>query len=111
MANADSVNETVGGKPAGQDSAIGGAVSEVKGWPARTKLFLADVRAELKRVSWPTMAQVKGYSGLLVFPYALLLPPVALVHMLLKPWNHRYERTAGQRMAHQAHQREMKLRG
>lgn len=58
-----------------------------------------------------TMAQVKGYSGLLVFPYALLLPPVALVHMLLKPWNHRYERTAGQRMAHQAHQREMKLRG
>ena len=60
MANADSVNETVGGKPAGQDSAIGGAVSEVKGWPARTKLFLADVRAELKRVSWPTMAQVKA---------------------------------------------------
>jgi tryptophan-rich sensory protein len=58
-----------------------------------------------------TIAQVKGYSGLLLFPYALLLPPVALVHMLLKPWNNRYERTAGQRLAARAQQREMKLRG
>ena len=58
-----------------------------------------------------TMAQVKGYSGLLVFPYALLLPPVALVHILLKRWNGRYERAAGSRLARRAHEREMKLRG
>lgn len=60
MANADSVKETVGGKPERQESAIGGAIAEVGGWPQRTKTFLSEVRAELKRVSWPTWTQVKA---------------------------------------------------
>jgi preprotein translocase subunit SecE len=70
MANADSVKETVGGKPAEQESAIGGAVSEVKGWPSRTKEFLSDVRAELKRVSWPTMTQVKATTAVVLVAVA-----------------------------------------
>jgi len=59
MANAESVNEA-GGKAPAQESVIGGAVAEVGGWPSRTKTFLADVRGELKRVSWPNMAQIKA---------------------------------------------------
>jgi preprotein translocase SecE subunit len=59
MANADSIKGAAADGPE-KDSAIGGAVAEVKGWPSRTKTFLGDVRGELKRVSWPTMAQVKA---------------------------------------------------
>ncbi len=56
------------------------------------------------------LAQVKGYWGVLVFPYALILPPVALVHMLLKPWNKRLARGAAARLALQAHARDLKIR-
>jgi preprotein translocase subunit SecE len=65
MGNAKDMKSTVAGsaddgREQAGESAIGGAVAEVKGWPARTKAFVADVRAELKRVSWPTMTQVKA---------------------------------------------------
>jgi preprotein translocase subunit SecE len=60
MANADSVKGTVSTKAEGQDSAIGGAIAEVGGWPQRTKTFLQEVRAEMKRVSWPNWGQVKA---------------------------------------------------
>ena len=48
------------GKERGQESAIGGAIAEVGGWPQRTKAFLSDVRAETKRVSWPSWVQIKA---------------------------------------------------
>jgi preprotein translocase subunit SecE len=41
-------------------SAAGEAIDAVGSWPARTKAFLGDVRAELRRVTWPTRKQVQA---------------------------------------------------
>jgi preprotein translocase subunit SecE len=71
MANASSIKETAGRKTAGQESAIGGAISEVGGWPSRSKSFLSDVRAEMKRVSWPTWTQIKATTVVVLITVAL----------------------------------------
>jgi len=38
----------------------GEAVSKVGSWPKRAKAFLDDVRAETKRVTWPSFAVIRG---------------------------------------------------
>ena len=38
----------------------GEALSKVGSWPKRTKAFLEDVRAETKRVTWPSMHQIRA---------------------------------------------------
>ena len=43
-----------------KDSAVGGALSDVAGWPKKTKTFLEDVRAETRRVTWPSAKQVRA---------------------------------------------------
>ena len=78
MANAGSIKEAAGRKSGGE-SAIGGAVSEVGGWPARTRTFLGDVRAELKRVSWPTFAQVKATTGVVLITVAVFAAYLGLL--------------------------------
>jgi preprotein translocase subunit SecE len=40
--------------------AAGDALSKVGSWPTRGKTFLGDVRAELRRVTWPTRRQVQA---------------------------------------------------
>ena len=40
--------------------AAGEALSKVGSWPQRTKVFLGDVRAETKRVTWPSFRQVQA---------------------------------------------------
>ena len=41
-------------------SAAGEAINAVGSWPQRTRTFLGDVRAELRRVTWPTRRQVQA---------------------------------------------------
>jgi preprotein translocase subunit SecE len=41
-------------------SAAGDALSTVGSLPTRTRTFLGDVRAELRRVTWPTRRQVQA---------------------------------------------------
>ena len=38
----------------------GEALSKVGSWPRKSKAFLEDVRAETKRVTWPSMRQVRA---------------------------------------------------
>jgi preprotein translocase subunit SecE len=38
----------------------GGAVAAVGSWPKRTKTFLGEVRAETRRVTWPSAKQVRA---------------------------------------------------
>jgi preprotein translocase SecE subunit len=41
-------------------SAEGGVFSSIGSLPKRTKAFLDDVRAETKRVTWPSFAVIRG---------------------------------------------------
>jgi preprotein translocase subunit SecE len=36
------------------------------GWPERTKSYLEEVRAEMRRVSWPTWTQVRATTGVVI---------------------------------------------
>ena len=45
------------GKPSGPG---GGLWSSLRAWPQETKTFLGDVRAETKRVSWPSIQQIRA---------------------------------------------------
>ena len=40
--------------------AEGGAFGSITAWPKKTKVFLEDVRSETRRVTWPTMGQVRA---------------------------------------------------
>lgn len=35
-------------------------LTKAAGWPQQTKSYLEDVRAEMRRVSWPTWPQVRA---------------------------------------------------
>jgi len=38
----------------------GGALSKIGSWPRKSTAFLGDVRAETKRVTWPSMQQIQA---------------------------------------------------
>ncbi|MBI3933950.1 MAG: preprotein translocase subunit SecE [Acidobacteria bacterium] len=38
----------------------GEALSKVGSWPQKSKAFLEDVRAETKRVTWPSLRQIQA---------------------------------------------------
>ena len=40
-------------------SAASSALTAVRTWPGQVKSFLGDVRAETKRVTWPTAQQIR----------------------------------------------------
>ena len=41
-------------------AAAGEALTAVGSWPSRTRAFLGDVRAETKRVTWPSFRQIQA---------------------------------------------------
>jgi len=49
--------EEQGGKLA---EGAGEALAKVGSWPKRTKAFLEDVRAETRRVTWPSFGQIQA---------------------------------------------------
>lgn len=46
--------------------------ASVMSWPARTKEYIDDVQAEMKRVTWPTWAQVRSTTMVVVVATFLL---------------------------------------
>jgi preprotein translocase subunit SecE len=50
------------------DEGIG---SRVKSWPARTKGFYGDVRAEMKKVTKPSAKEVRSMTGVVMVTVAL----------------------------------------
>ena len=47
------------------------ALAGVAKWPSRTKSFLADVRAEMKRVTWPSFTQIRATTVVVLVTVAL----------------------------------------
>ena len=44
----------------------GEALSKVGSWPKKSKVFLQDVRAETKRVTWPSLRQIQATTVVVV---------------------------------------------
>ncbi len=52
-------------------------------WFVRTNAFLADVRAELKKVSWPSKPELWSATGVVIVSTALMTLFVVLVDFVL----------------------------
>jgi len=52
-------------------------------WFVRINAFLADVRAELKKVSWPTKSEMWSATGVVIISTALVTVFVVFVDFLL----------------------------
>ena len=39
---------------------------ELAKWPVATKTYVEDLRAEMKRVTWPSWKQVQGTTGVVI---------------------------------------------
>ncbi len=44
----------------GKASDAGGALASIRSFPGQTKVFLGDVRSELRRVTWPSQQQIQA---------------------------------------------------
>ena len=47
-------------RPVGRASDAGGALASIRSFPGQTKVFLGDVRSELRRVTWPSRKQIRA---------------------------------------------------
>jgi preprotein translocase subunit SecE len=45
---------------------------QVASWPVRTREYIDDVQAEMKRVTWPTWPQVRSTTLVVIFSTFLL---------------------------------------
>jgi preprotein translocase subunit SecE len=52
-------------------------------WFVRINVFLADVRAELKKVSWPSWGELRSATGVVIVSTALVTLFIVLVDFLL----------------------------
>ena len=41
-------------------------LSKAGSWPAQTKSYIEEVKAEMKRVSWPSWPQVRATTGVVI---------------------------------------------
>ncbi|MBV9084173.1 MAG: preprotein translocase subunit SecE [Acidobacteriaceae bacterium] len=41
-------------------------LSKATSWPEQTKSYFEEVKAEMRRVSWPTWPQVRGTTGVVI---------------------------------------------
>ena len=53
-------------------------------WFVRTNVFLADVRAELKKVSWPSKGELWNATGVVIFSTTLVAVFVVFVDIVLE---------------------------
>ena len=53
-------------------------------WFVRTNAFLADVRTELKKVSWPSKSELWNATGVVIVSTALVTVYVVFVDIVLK---------------------------
>jgi preprotein translocase subunit SecE len=54
-------------------------ITEAGGWPARTKSYIEDVRAEMRRVSWPSWPDVRATTGVVIAAVFLFAAYFAVV--------------------------------
>jgi preprotein translocase subunit SecE len=41
-------------------------LEKVGGWPEQTKTYIEEVKAEMKRVTWPSWPQVRATTGVVI---------------------------------------------
>ena len=58
--------------------------SPKRGWATKTLEFLRDVRAEIRRVTWPTMDELKKATGVIVVFVLALGLLIGLMDSLLQ---------------------------
>jgi preprotein translocase subunit SecE len=59
-------------------------ITETGSWPERTKSYVEDVRAEMRRVSWPSWPQVRATTGVVIAAVFLFAAYFAVVDALVK---------------------------
>jgi preprotein translocase subunit SecE len=52
---------------------------ELTAWPEQTKNYIEEVKAEMKRVSWPSWKQVRATTGVVIAAVFLFAAYFALV--------------------------------
>jgi preprotein translocase subunit SecE len=58
-------------------------ITETGSWPERTKSYVEDVRAEMRRVSWPSWPQVRATTGVVIAAVFLFAAYFAVVDALV----------------------------
>jgi preprotein translocase subunit SecE len=58
-------------------------ITETGSWPERTKSYIEDVRAEMRRVSWPSWPQVRATTGVVIAAVFLFAGYFAVVDALV----------------------------
>ncbi len=72
-------------------------LSKAGGWPQQTKSYIEEVKAEMRRVSWPSWNQVRATTGVVIaatFLFALYFFVVdtvvnAIVNRIISYFTHR----------------------
>jgi preprotein translocase subunit SecE len=59
--------------------AAGDALSKASSWPKQTKSFIEDVRAETRRVTWPSFKQVQATTVVVMITVALFAAYLGLL--------------------------------
>jgi preprotein translocase subunit SecE len=54
-------------------------LSKASSWPQQTKSYMDDVKAEMKRVSWPSWNQVRATTGVVIAAVFLFAAYFAVV--------------------------------
>ena len=55
------------------------ATTKAVGWPEQTKNYIEEVKAEMRRVSWPTWPQVRATTGVVIAAVFLFAAYFAVV--------------------------------
>jgi preprotein translocase subunit SecE len=58
-------------------------ITETGSWPERTKSYVEEVRAEMRRVSWPSWPQVRATTGVVIAAVFLFAAYFAVVDALV----------------------------
>jgi len=57
--------------------------SGISAWPARLKEYYADLKAEMGRVTWPSRAQVKATTAVVLFAVFVFSAYFFIIDMIL----------------------------
>lgn len=49
-----------------QEGESGSFIQRASGWPARVKNYVEDLRAEMRRVTWPSWKQVRATTAVVI---------------------------------------------
>jgi preprotein translocase subunit SecE len=58
-------------------------ITEAGSWPERTKSYVEEVRAEMRRVSWPSWPEVRATTGVVIVAVFLFAAYFAVVDALV----------------------------